>query len=322
MLSHQVIAAAANVTASSAVADAGAVYVLHGILGCARNWSAFSKRIASLGRGWDKLPFVLVDQRCHDASRDFAQTSGRPNTIDSCAQDLAELAVKSGRAPAVIIGHSMGGKVAMRFQQLFPDLCKQFWILDAMPGLGAPIAKDTTPEPDSSQRLFAFVEHHPGPFPSRKAVHSLAQEFGFSHSTAAWLTSRTVRQKHNVVGSNDHVVGWGFDVHGVQELRHSYMELDVWNVLDAPLPPASGSPATVDFVYGAQSKRWNDVLLSRLLSTDSMQRQDGHESVADTHNTVRVHRLDRAGHWLHADNPDGLLQIFQRFPPRLSSDHA
>ncbi len=59
---------------------------------------------------------VLVDQRCHGLS---SQVEGfrPPHTLGASATDVAQLfrSQFGGRAPNMVIGHSLGGKVALEY---------------------------------------------------------------------------------------------------------------------------------------------------------------------------------------------------------------
>lgn len=93
-------------------------FVLHGLLGSGRNWRSFSRTLvsslssASPPSDWK---MVLVDLRNHGRSAEIDSLLP-PHDLVNAACDLANL-VKS-RAwmwPDVVIGHSMGGKVALQY---------------------------------------------------------------------------------------------------------------------------------------------------------------------------------------------------------------
>ncbi|KAK3259379.1 hypothetical protein CYMTET_31619 [Cymbomonas tetramitiformis] len=92
--------------------------IVHGLLGSGRNWRSFSRQ---LGKELEKSSshpwrFLLVDQRNHGQST-FRGHEG-PHTIDVCAQDIVKLL--DGRAPDVLVGHSLGGKVVLDYLRHAP----------------------------------------------------------------------------------------------------------------------------------------------------------------------------------------------------------
>jgi esterase len=79
------------------------VLILHGLLGSARNWSSFARQIGATHR------VFALDLRNHGASP-WADRM----TYDEMAEDVRGFMARQGLPAASVIGHSMGGKVAMR----------------------------------------------------------------------------------------------------------------------------------------------------------------------------------------------------------------
>ncbi|KAJ7688696.1 alpha/beta-hydrolase [Mycena rosella] len=83
---------------------AGAIVILHGLFGSARNWGAHSRTFArNLNR-----PVYALDLRNHGAS-----THAEPMTYSAMAADVIHFIRKHSLSDVALIGHSMGGKVAM-----------------------------------------------------------------------------------------------------------------------------------------------------------------------------------------------------------------
>ncbi|KAM0917182.1 hypothetical protein ACQ4PT_009621 [Festuca glaucescens] len=95
-------------------------FVLHGLLGSGRNWRTFSRTLASQLRDRspsDEWKMVLVDLRNHGNSARIKRLSP-PHNMSSAAKDLADLVKTRGWTwPDVVVGHSMGGKVALDFAE-------------------------------------------------------------------------------------------------------------------------------------------------------------------------------------------------------------
>ncbi|KAF8214186.1 alpha/beta-hydrolase [Mycena galopus ATCC 62051] len=82
----------------------GAVVILHGLFGSARNWGAHSRTFArNLNR-----PIYALDLRNHGTSG-----HARPMTYNAMASDVVHFIRQHDLSDVSIIGHSMGGKVAM-----------------------------------------------------------------------------------------------------------------------------------------------------------------------------------------------------------------
>jgi len=98
------------------------VVILHGLLGSARNWHTVAKRLAAGHR------VFTLDLRNHGASP-WAETM----TFDDMAEDVRRFLEEQGLEPASVIGHSMGGKVAMRLALLYRDLVERLVVVDVAP---------------------------------------------------------------------------------------------------------------------------------------------------------------------------------------------
>ncbi len=94
--------------------------ILHGLFGISDNWVSFGKKIAELG-----YEVYIPDQRNHGQS----PHSGAFNYL-ALVDDLFELVDELGLEDAVILGHSMGGKVAMRFALENPTFLSRLIVVD------------------------------------------------------------------------------------------------------------------------------------------------------------------------------------------------
>jgi pimeloyl-ACP methyl ester carboxylesterase len=103
--------------------NAGAPLVLlHGLFGQARNFGQIQRTLAQRWR------IIALDQRNHGAS---------PHAPDmrygTMAADVHETLDAMGALPALLMGHSMGGKVAMRLALSQPDAVARLLVSDIAP---------------------------------------------------------------------------------------------------------------------------------------------------------------------------------------------
>lgn len=247
------------------------VFLLHGILGNRANWRSFARRLAAALPGGS---VVTVDHRHHGDSRGAPP----PDTLDACADDLAALAASLGVRPYVVVGHSFGGKVALAYAERHPDGLAQAWVLDAPPGAG-----DRGGEDHEVPRVLAALRDLPLPLARRDQVVSELRARGLSQPIALWMTT-------NLTAVDG---GWGFrfDLDGAERLLRDYFARDGWPVLERPRT----SPA-IEVVRAERSDRWDPATLARFAALPPGV-------------PTRLHLLPAAGHWLHADNPDGLLAL-------------
>ncbi|KAL2250802.1 protein ABHD11 isoform X1 [Sesamum indicum] len=266
-------------------------FVLHGLLGSGRNWRSFSRSLASrLSPAQWRM--ILVDLRNHGRS---AEIEGLlpPHNLENAAKDLADL-VKSEDLdwPDVVIGHSMGGKVALQFAQSCANghygddvtLPKQLWVLDSVPGK---VIQDNTD--GEVEKVLQTLQSLPSTLPSRKWLVDHMLKLGFSKSLSEWIGS-------NLKKSGEQET-WAFNLDGAVQMFNSYREMDYWPLLDH-----TPKGMEIDVVRAEKSDRWNQDVIQQLehLSAKGVNENEG---------KVLVHVLPNAGHWVHVDNPKGLLDI-------------
>jgi len=120
------------VTVELACNDSGAgspLVILHGLLGAKRNWATVAKALASRRR------VLWADLRNHGASPWHDD-----HTYPAMAADVVRLIEQRVGGPATVLGHSMGGKVAMLVALTRPDLVSRLVVVDIAPAVsqGAP----------------------------------------------------------------------------------------------------------------------------------------------------------------------------------------
>ena len=99
------------------------VIILHGFLGMGDNWRGFAKKFNS-----EIFCFHLIDQRNHGKS--FWDES---MSYDDMARDLLFFYNSQNIHKSILIGHSMGGKTAMKFSLLFPERVEKLIVVDIAP---------------------------------------------------------------------------------------------------------------------------------------------------------------------------------------------
>jgi pimeloyl-ACP methyl ester carboxylesterase len=257
-------------------------FVLHGALGSGQNFSRFAQKLSELRPEYRQ---VLVDLRHHGRSGGALP----PNTLAACAADLLRLGEHLGQAPSVLIGHSFGGKVALEYARqsavggasVAPAAraLEQVWVLDAVPGQ----------QPDGEQNsevaaVIRAVRAVPMPAASRKdVVNHLLSQARLSSGLAEWMATNLERRGE--------VYGWLFNLDGIEELMLDYFRVDLWEFL-----AQARSAPELHLVVAERSDRWTPELRARARALPPEAR-------------VRYHDLPNSGHWVHVDNPAGLLAL-------------
>jgi pimeloyl-ACP methyl ester carboxylesterase len=97
--------------------------ILHGFLGMSDNWKTLGNQFAALG-----FQVHLVDQRNH--GRSFHDEAF---SYEVLAEDLKYYCDAHNLSDMVLLGHSMGGKTAMLFATLYPELVSKLLVADISP---------------------------------------------------------------------------------------------------------------------------------------------------------------------------------------------
>lgn len=100
-----------------------ALVILHGFLGMADNWKTLGKQFSEEG-----FNVHILDQRNHGRS-----VHSENFDYEEMAHDVSQYCEQHNLKNIILLGHSMGGKVAMLTAQLFPDLIDQLIIADIAP---------------------------------------------------------------------------------------------------------------------------------------------------------------------------------------------
>jgi len=98
------------------------VVILHGLFGSLANWRTVAKQLAA------HLRVFALDQRDHGRSPHSDQLN-----YEALAGDALEFIEHNGLAPAVVLGHSMGGKVAMKLALDHSDRVSHLIVVDIAP---------------------------------------------------------------------------------------------------------------------------------------------------------------------------------------------
>ena len=259
---------------------------------------------------------------------------------------LAPLGLIGDDSPRAICGHSLGGRIALEYSHAVRNASSssfapssadggshdalasearrfrppgQTWILDSVPGKADP----------SVHAVLRAVSSLPAPIPSRRwVVETLTGEpHVLDVSLARWIATNLREREEDGRG-----IGWAFDLDVANDLVRNFADQDFVGMIrdltaDAPGDPSSSpisssssssssssysqcggddgphSTTAVHLVMAGKSKSWTDVVVSELESIPSFSR--GHSSPS----SFRMHKLDRAGHWVHVDDLEGLMAL-------------
>lgn len=248
----------------------------HGIYGSGGNLRGIARKVNARRPEWG---IALVDLRLHGRS----EAGEPPHTVDACAEDLRALIAELDDIGdvRVVAGHSFGGKVAMATR--------------GKVALEKIIALDTSP----SARPEAMTDPHntvvgvlelmrrvPKQWARRDDFANAVVDEGHARTLGQWLAM-------NLVPRPDGSYALEVDLDAFHALLVDYYARDLWDELYQP-----GSD--VEIVIAEQSSSIDEADRARL-------------ETAPPH--VHVHRI-AAGHWLHMEAPDAVVDLLaSQLPP-------
>ena len=210
--------------------------LIHGIAGSSETWDPVLPLLA------DHCRVVAPDLLGHGES---AKPRG-DYSLGAYASGIRDLLGLLGYGPATIVGHSLGGGIALQFAYLFPDRCERL-VLSASGGLGddvTPILRAATlPGMELLLPLLAharvrsvvggiasFLTRQPSPLVIRPAAREVARSWGsFSDGDAAAAFVHTLRSVVDLRGQR-------VSAHDRLYLTSSIPTLVVWGVHDMFIP--------------------------------------------------------------------------------------
>ncbi len=243
--------------------------ILHGLLGSSDNWFTLGRRFAHSHQ------VILVDLRNHGRS-----PHGPIFNYRAMAGDILQLLHEEQFIRARIMGHSLGGKVAMTLALDTPDVVEKLVVVDM-----APRAYPNTHQPLISAMAQLDFEH----------IHTRQEADAALAPSVPDPTLRAFLLK-NLKRLYNGRYTWKVNLEAIQEN------------LDEIYRPVSGSrpftgPAL--FVRGEKSNyiQEQDLALIRQFFP-----------------AARVVTVPDAGHWVHAENPDVFFRVVHEFLTKRVSD--
>lgn len=237
--------------------------ILHGFLGMSDNWKTLGMQYAALG-----YEVHMLDLRNHGRSFHSAEFN-----YEVMTQDVVDYCRQNKLSAINIIGHSMGGKVAMFVATQHPELVHKLIVADIGPKYYAPHhqeilaglnAVDFSQKPSRNEVDHVIAQHIPDPGTRQFLMKSLY-----------WQTPEKLAFRFNLAVFN-------------QEIENVGTALPENALFDKPTL----------FIRGGKSNYIKDEDLT---------------GIAKHFPSAVLETITNVGHWLHAENPSAFLEITSRF---------
>lgn len=236
--------------------------ILHGLFGSSDNWRGMSRRLANFHR------VFAVDLRNHGRS-----PHSDSFTYEAMSEDLRRLLQEQSLRSVYVLGHSLGGKVAMQFATDYPAMVEKLIVVDIAPKSYEP-----------SQR--GLLE----------AMHSLeltrCRSFADADAALAGeIPDRSLRQFLLKNLTRDHNGRLRWRIH-LEAIARSY------DRLTRAIAPERSFDKPARFLRGGRS----DYILDRDVPL-----------IRRIFPRAEVVTLPTAGHWAHIDAPEEFFQTVVNF---------
>ena len=130
----------------------------------------------------------------------------------------------------------------------------------------------------------------PTEFESRDWMINEICKLGIEKSIALWLGT-------NVITLKNEKAGWGFNLSVINELFHDFCNENMWEFLEN-----YHGKQKIHFIRAGRNQSWSDDVLNRFeLITEK-------KNVAGQKN-ILLHTMPNVGHWVHAEDLNGMLRI-------------
>ena len=238
------------------------IIILHGVFGSSDNWMTIARSLEA------KYHLYVLDQRNHGQSF-HSNTFDYPSMVD----DLKKFIDLHQIHEPVVIGHSMGGKVAMNFAIRYPSHLNSLVVVDISPR-SYPIHHDEILEGLSSLDL-----------PNLKSRSDADSKL------ARYVNDQSIR---NFLLKN---LSRGDDGNFMWRLNLPVIRMNIERVGMGLVGDGKFEKSTL-FIKGSLS--------NYIESSDN-------DLIAERFPNSRIELIENAGHWVHAEQPEQFLKIISSF---------
>ncbi len=237
--------------------------ILHGFLGMGDNWKTLGNRWAE-----DGFEVHLLDQRNHGRSFHSDEFS-----YEVMAEDLKKYCEEHDLKQIILLGHSMGGKVAMQFAVTHPEMVSKLIVADIGPKAYPSHHQDI---------LKALSALDFSKIKSRGEAEAVLSEYIKDEGTRLFLLKNLYRKNKNELALRINL----------PVLSKKIEEVGV------ALPEDTVFKGDTLFLGGEKSgyiEPMDELLIKKHFPK------------------AKIGTVSNAGHWLHAENPDEFYRMCLKF---------
>lgn len=256
--------------------------LIHGGRDHCRSWDWVASELCA---DWH---VVAPDLRGHG---DSSWSSDGNYDLIALVYDLAQLVRQLGQTPLSIVGHSLGGNVALRFTGLYPHMVRRLVSIEGL-GFSPAMESERAATPLAEQWRKWIADKREAATRQPRRYSSIGEALGRMRAENAWLTEEQALHLtlHGLNRNEDDSWSWKFDPH-----------MHVWPFLDIPRSELRAL--------------WSAIRCPTLLmyGTDSWESEPQSDGRASHFADARVVEFVGAGHWLHHEQCDRFLAELRAF---------
>ncbi len=244
---------------------------VHGLMGFLSNWKKITSSLEPTSQ------CLVYDQRGH--GRSFKPDSGY--SPEDYAKDLFELTEALGWQKFILVGHSMGGRNALVFADLFPGKVEKLIIED----IG----------PEANPQASPYYENLLGIIPTPFSTREQARDFFYNE----FVQKAVTKEPASVLGAFFYANlveaqgkwDWRFSKKGILESVHAGRLKDRWQEVKNLKVPTL-------WIRGENSKELSSENFHKILQHNKL---------------IQGVEIPGAGHWIHSEKPQEFTNALRNF---------
>src|ERR1700722_7453889 len=239
------------------------LFILHGLFGSADNWQTVGKQFA------EHFTVYFIDLRNHGQSPHSTEWN-----YEVMSEDINELMQDEGIDKAILLGHSMGGKVAMQFTVRHPEKVEKLVVVDIGPKK-YPVTNQFVIDAIDSFDLSAVK--------IRKEVDTLLTPFIQDFGTRQFLLK-------NLYWTEEQKLAWKFNYEVIKQNIKTVGEVTPMPAMPIGIPVLFIKGERSDYIFPGDVK-----LITSMFPN------------------AKLVVIAGAGHWVHADKPQEFYNVVNEF---------
>ncbi len=238
--------------------------ILHGLFGISDNWVTMGRKLS------ERFSVYLLDLRNHGQS----PHSSTFNYM-VMAEDIYHFIEEHELHQPILIGHSMGGKVAMQYALEYPESIKKLGVIDI------------------SMRDYPDRQHHINMIKSMQALDfsQVSTRNEIEDVLAPLIPSKAIRLfvMKNLERVDKNTFNWRLNLDDIyQNLDLIFEGISHDNISDCPTLFVRGGQS--DYIIDSDIPKMKKYFPNSQLKT-----------------------IEKATHWVHADSPNELFELLDEF---------